>query len=215
MLSAAPESEVATATEQGFGGDRMYDNRPRNSGADKILFVDDSRLMRFAGKRFLSKHFDVVVAEDGVQAWDLLQHDDSIMVVITDLMMPEVDGIELIRRIRDAELGRIRALPVLVVTSVEEKAGRRRALDAGANDLVPKPFSGADLIEPVQEYLKRSPDAHDDRRPPARLANIVSTRDELTHRLEQIGSFHDRHALEFSILHARLDDYDRSHRATA
>ena len=187
----------------------MYDNRPRKSTAARILFVDDSRLMRFAGKRFLSQHFDVVLAEDGRQAWKLLQQDDSIEVVITDLMMPEVDGIELIRRIREADHGRIRALPVLVVTSVEEKNGRRRALDVGANDLVPKPFSGADLVDPVQEYLKRSVLNKDSRPQPARMANIVSTRDELSHRLEQIGSFHDRHALEYSILHAKLDDYDR------
>lgn len=187
----------------------MYDNRPPKSAAAKILFVDDSRLMRFAGKRFLSQHFEVVLAEDGQQAWKILQQDDSIKVVVTDLMMPEVDGIELIRRIREAEHGRIRALPVLVVTSVEEKAGRRRALDVGANDLVPKPFSGADLVEPVQEYLRRLVVSPDSRPQPSRLANIVSTRDELTHRLEQIGSFHDRHALEFSILHARLDDYDK------
>lgn len=187
----------------------MYDNRPRKSTTSRILFVDDSRLMRFAGKRFLDPHFDVVLAEDGRQAWKLLQRDDSIEVVITDLMMPEVDGIELIRRIREAEHGRIRALPVLVVTSVEEKNGRRRALDVGANDLVPKPFSGADLVDPVQEYLERSVSNKDSRPQPARMANIVSTRDELSHRLEQIGSFHDRHALEYSILHAKLDDYDR------
>jgi len=187
----------------------MYDSRPRKGAAARILFVDDSRLMRFAGKRFLSQHFDVILAEDGQQAWKLLLQDDSIKVVITDLMMPEVDGIELIRRIREADHGRIRALPVLVVTSVEERAGRRRALDVGASDLVPKPFSGADLVEPVQEYLRRLV-VHTDSLPhSARLANIVSTRDEFTHRLEQIGSFHDRHALEFSILHAKLDDYDK------
>jgi len=187
----------------------MDDNRPRKSAAARILFVDDSRLMRFAAKRFLSEHFDVALAADGRQAWKLLQQDESIKVVITDLMMPEVDGIELIRRVREAEHGRIRALPVLVVTSVEEKAGRRRALDAGANDLVPKPFSGADLIEPVQGYLKRLVVETDSRPQPARLPNILSTRDELTHRLEQIGSFHDRHGLEFSMLHAKLDDYDK------
>lgn len=187
----------------------MYDNRPRNSAAARILFVDDSRLMRFAANRFLGQRFDVVLAEDGRQAWQMLQRDDSIKVVITDLMMPEVDGIELIRRIREAGHDRIRTLPVLVVTSVEEKAGRRSALDVGASDLVPKPFSGADLVEPVQGYLQRLAAAKDDSFGPHRLANIVSTRDELVHRLEQISSFHDRHALEFSILHARLDDYDR------
>src|SRR6056297_378850 len=200
---------VARQSKRAWEDIRMHDDRVRTSAAVRILFVDDSRLMRFAGKRFLSEHFDVVLAEDGQQAWRILQKDDSIEVVITDLMMPEVDGIELIRRIREAEHSRIRALPVLVVTSVEEKAGRRRALDVGANDLVPKPFSGADLIEPVQGYLKRLVVQADKRLQTAGLANIVSTRDELTHRLEQISSFHDRHALEFSILHVKLDDYDK------
>src|SRR6056297_355954 len=207
-IAMARQSRLLRQANRGRENIRMYDNRPRKSAAARILFVDDSRLMRFAGKRFLAQHFDVVVAEDGRQAWELLQQDDAIKVVITDLLMSELDGIELIRRIREAEHGRIRALPVLVVTSVEEKAGRRRALDVGANDLVPKPFSGADLVEPVQEYLRRSAAQNDSRRQPARLANIVSTRDELTHRLEQIDSFHDRHGLEFSILHVQLDDYD-------
>src|SRR6056297_515944 len=201
---------MAIAIENGHWEDfRMYETSRRNGASARVLFVDDSRLMRFAAKRFLCQHFDVVAAQDGQQAWKLLQQDDSIKVVITDLMMPEVDGIELIRRIREAEHGRIRALPVLVVTSVEEKTGRRRALDVGANDLVPKPFSGTDLVDPVQEYLKRSVSNKDGRPQPARLANIVSTRDELTHRLEQIGNFHDRHGLEFSLLHAKLDDYDK------
>lgn len=185
----------------------MDHNRPRKSAA-KVLFVDDSRLMRFAGKRFLSPHCEVVLAENGQQAWQLLQQDDSIEVLVTDLMMPDVDGIELIRRIRQAGQGRIRSMPVLVVTSVEEKSGRRQALDVGANDLVAKPFSGADLAERVQKYLRRlAPTV--ERRQPSRLANIVSSRDELNSRLEQLGSFHDRHAMEFSILHAKLDDYDK------
>lgn len=186
----------------------MLDNSSQGNQAVRVLFVDDSKLMRFAAKRFLSENFETVLAESGGQAWRILQQDESIRVVITDLMMPEVNGVELIRRIREAEHSRIRALPVLVVTSVEEKAGRRRALDAGANDLVPKPFSGADLTDPVQSYL-RQPVMQEAHRPqPRRLANIESTRDALTHRLEQIISFHDRHGLEFTLLHARLDDYD-------
>src|SRR6056297_672399 len=168
---------MAIAIENGHWEDfRMYETSRRNGASARVLFVDDSRLMRFAAKRFLCQHFDVVAAQDGQQAWKLLQQDDSIKVVITDLMMPEVDGIELIRRIREAEHGRIRALPVLVVTSVEEKAGRRRALDVGANDLVPKPFSGSDLVEPVQAYLNLSVARPGSRSQPICLANIESTR---------------------------------------
>lgn len=186
----------------------MVDSSPQKRETPRILFVDDSRLIRFAGQRFLSQQFDVVLAENGHQAWQVLQQDESIQVVITDLMMPEVDGLELIRRIRDAELERIRSLPVLVVTSVEEKPGRRRALDAGANDLVPKPFSGADLIEPTQAYLRRASENQVAAPGPIRQPNIEQTRGGLVSRLEQIGSFHDRHGMEYSMLHAKLDNYD-------
>lgn len=182
-------------------------NTPKNAQA-RILFVDDSRLIRFAGDRFLRESFDVDFAQDGRQAWRMLQQDDAIRVVITDLMMPELDGLELIRMIRSARDERIRALPILVVTSVEEKAGRRDALEAGANDLVPKPFSGADLIEPVNQYLERTTETYTPASSPAVLPNIEDTRGGLVRRLEQINCFHDRHGLEYSILHARLDNYD-------
>lgn len=187
----------------------MHDNDRQQSAPARILFVDDSRLIRFAGERFLRQHFDVVLAENGGQAWNMLKQDDSIRFVITDLMMPEVDGVELIRRIREAEHERIRSLPVLVVTSVEEKAGRRRALDAGATELVSKPFCGTDLIEPVREHLRTASGPRAFRPRPVRLPNIEYTRGTFVNRLAQISSFHDRHTLEFSILHAKLDDYDR------
>jgi len=187
----------------------MADSLMNHETATRILFVDDSRLIRFAGQRFLREHFDVVLAENGRQAWDFLMRDHSIKFVITDLMMPELDGVELIRRIRQSEYSRIRALPVLVVTSVEEKAGRRRALDAGATDLVPKPFSGSDLIEPVRDFLRRRELQQAGGARPSGLPNIEPTRTSFINRLEQVSSFHDRHGLEFSLLHVRLDDYDR------
>ena len=188
---------------------QMHDSAMNHGTAPRILFVDDSRLIRFAGQRFLREHFDVVLAEDGCRAWELLMRDSSIQFVITDLMMPELDGVELIRRIRQSQYERIRALPVLVVTSVEEKAGRRRALDAGATELVPKPFSGSDLIEPVRGFLRRRELQEAGGARSSGLPNIEPSRTSFVNRLEQVSSFHDRHGLEFSLLHARLDNYDR------
>ena len=133
---------------------------------ERVLFVDDSRLMRFAAGRFLQPAFEVVLAENGLQAWNMLRNDPQIAVVITDLIMPEVDGVELIHRIRCASDERIRTLPVLAVTSMEENRGRSLAMDAGANDLVPKPFSDTDLIEPTREYLRRSVETMMHRRAP-------------------------------------------------
>ena len=185
----------------------MHDGVGKESSRPRILFVDDSRLIRFAAHRFLREYFDVVLANDGRQAWACLRNDPRIAFVITDLMMPKIDGVELIRRVRQSEHERIRALPVLVVTSVEEKAGRRRALDAGATKLVPKPFSGSDLIEPVRDYLRRR-QPHGGRAHSTGMPNIEPSRTTFINRLEQITSFHDRHGLELSIVHVRLNDYD-------
>ncbi len=178
---------------------------PQSATPVRILFADDSRLMRFAGHRILSEHFDVALAEDGRGAWETVRGDPSIRAVVTDLMMPEMDGIELIHRIRNAADERIRSLPVMVVTSVEEQNGRRRALDAGANDLVPKPFTGSDLVDPLHEYLRRAGPGISGR--PALPSNIELTRHAFINRLEQVESFHHRHGLEFSLLHVQLTNY--------
>lgn len=187
----------------------------RHDGGDgtgrRVLFVDDSRLMRFAANRFMRDEFEMVLAENGRQAWDALERDAGIGTVITDLNMPEVDGIELIHRIRNSSDDRMRAMPILVVTGVDEKSGRRRAMDAGANDLVPKPFTGSDLTDPVREYLKRAAGGRNDESVArtARQHNIEPTRDALVDRLAQLASFHDRHGMEMSLLHVRLDNYER------
>ena len=186
-------------------GTSMQDLGPQGIAPVRILFADDSRLIRFAGHRILREHFDVAMAEDGRRAWETVRSDETIRAVVTDLLMPEMDGIELIHRIRNAADERIRALPVMVVTSIEEQTGRRRALDAGANDLVPKPFTGSDLIDPLHEYLRRAGQGRSGR--PALPSNVEQTRNAFINRLEQIESFHHRHGIEFSLLHVRFTDY--------
>jgi len=176
--------------------------RPERS---RVLFVDDSRVMRFAGERILRDRFEVCLADDGREAWNRICDDDHIRALVTDLQMPIMDGVELIQQVRASSSPRIRALPIMVVTSVEEQAGRRRALDAGANDLIPKPFSDSDLVDPLTEYLRRPPHAASMRS--ASPPNIEQTRLSLWNRLDQVGSFHLRHGLDFSLLHVRLDTY--------
>ena len=82
----------------------------------RILVVDDSKLMRKAAHKMLGDEFDVVTADDGGEAWAKLGGDPSIQVVFTDLNMPNVDGYDLLRRIRGSEDGSVSGLPVIVVT---------------------------------------------------------------------------------------------------
>lgn len=169
----------------------------------RVLFVDDSRLMRFAARRWLETRFEVVLAEDGESGWERLCGDPRIEAVITDLMMPGIGGIELIRRIRSAPMTRVRELPIMVVTSMEEAAGRDEAMDAGANRLVPKPFSADDLLDPLRIFLRQAePDEGGHHAAP----NLERNRFGLLARMRQATCLHDRLGLPWCLVHVRLEN---------
>jgi len=184
----------------------VQSSRPSAGNFVRILFADDSRLIRFAGKRFLGQHFDVVLAADGREAWNHVARDRSIGAIVTDLNMPDMDGVELIRRVRGSAHHRLRNLPILVVTGIDEISGRRRAMDAGATEVVPKPFSGSDLIMPLQHHLRAVSELERSASP---LPNVERAAHGLINRLEQALAYHSRHGLEFSLLHVRLDNHAR------
>jgi CheY-like chemotaxis protein len=116
------------------------------SSLPRILVVDDSPTIRTAVSKALKNDFSFVQAADGEAAWDLLKNDDSIELVVTDLMMPKLDGYELIKRIRaDRTSSRIAEMPIIVVTTLEETNAKLRALVAGANDFVTKSTDAVEL----------------------------------------------------------------------
>jgi CheY-like chemotaxis protein/DNA-binding PadR family transcriptional regulator len=117
--------------------------------APRILVADDSSASRALTKHLLSAAgYDVRVAEDGAEAWDLLQQ-SVFDVLVSDAVMPEIDGFELLRRVRaSAELS---DLPVILNTVLGEADEREAALAAGANDYVYKnnADSGRRLVDVV------------------------------------------------------------------
>lgn len=189
----------------------------------RVLFVDDSRLMRYAGSKFLDGHCDVVLAENGRDAWRTLKNDDQIDLVFTDLMMPVMDGHELIRRIRQSPDLRIRQLPILVVTGDDERSARELAISEGASDFIAKPFSPDDLRHALVGDNRKRADEKEERRSrirglPSALSEDVSSRasahppDEpagYCRRLHQTISFHQRQQLDLSLLHIQFQGYWR------
>ncbi|KPK67213.1 MAG: hypothetical protein AMJ84_13680 [Acidithiobacillales bacterium SM23_46] len=105
----------------------------------RVLVADDSRVIRKAVTKILGDRFDVVEAEDGEDCWTRLEPDDQIEVLITDIDMPRLDGYGLICRVRAAEEGRIRDLPVIVITGAQDDLTRERAFACGATDFITKP----------------------------------------------------------------------------
>ena len=177
----------------------------------RILVVDDSKLMRKAAHKMLGDEFDVVTADDGEQAWQQLGVDPSIQVVFTDLNMPNVDGYDLLRRVRGADDGSLASLPVIVVTGAEnDQAARMRALDMGATDFITKPFTTVDLVARAR--------AHANNQRITRQLHALSMVDALTglgnlagflDRLQQDISYARRHLKPLSVVRLEIVDFRR------
>jgi len=118
-----------------------------------ILVVEDNPVSAKALEISLKKGgCDTIVARNGKEALDFLQKDANIELVITDIMMPDMDGLELIRRLRN-DLG-LTALPVVVTTALADMATVARAADLGCRDYIVKPIRAATLLEKVRDVVK-------------------------------------------------------------
>jgi len=116
-----------------------------------VLVVDDEPIVRDVVARYLRRDgFTALEAEDGEDARRLIETENPELVVL-DVMLPGVDGLELCRWIR----GRSR-LPVILLTARGEEADRIVGLELGADDYVTKPFSPRELIARVRAVLRRS-----------------------------------------------------------
>jgi two-component system KDP operon response regulator KdpE len=123
-----------------------------NTSSQKILVIDDESQITRVLRRSLAAHrYDVRVAADG-QAGLELYHDFHPDLVITDLSMPEMNGIEVCREIRKNS-----AVPIIVLSVKGEEKTKVEALDAGADDYITKPFGMDELLARVRASLRRAP----------------------------------------------------------
>src|ERR1041384_3067491 len=120
----------------------------------KILVIDDESQITRVLRRSLAAHrYEVRVAADGEAGLELFNdfHPD---LVITDLSMPEMSGIEICREIR-----KLSATPIIVLSVKGEEKTKVEALDAGADDHITKPFGMDELLARVRAGLRRRPPA--------------------------------------------------------
>ena len=118
-----------------------------------ILVVDDERAVRESLRRALElEGYGVELAEDGEQALRRLEHEPSPDLVVLDVLMPGVDGLEVCRRVRQSGS----SVPVLMLTARTEVDSRVAGLDAGADDYLPKPFTLAELLARLRALLRRA-----------------------------------------------------------
>ena len=128
---------------------------PDSRGAKVVVADDDAALVSTLSWILKEHGYDVVAVPNGDQLLERLR-DESPDLVLLDIMMPKVDGLQLLQRIR-AEPG-WRDLPVLMVSSMPPEDGTVRSLEIGATDFIPKPFRMRELLARVDAHLKRGRD---------------------------------------------------------
>lgn len=121
----------------------------------RILAVDDSRVILKAMHKILSDDYDIIDSRDGEEAWAILESDPAICAVFTDMQMPKLDGLGLLKRIRNAEDNLIKSLPVILVTSADDDDKTvKEAFALGITDLISKPFDTLMLKARAMTHVK-------------------------------------------------------------
>lgn len=118
----------------------------------RILVADDeARIRRLVCDFLKNSGYETVEAVDGKDAIEKFISSDSIDLVICDIMMPEADGWEVCRKIRETS-----SVPVLMLTARSQEFDELRSFESGADDFVTKPFSPVVLVKRVEALLKRA-----------------------------------------------------------
>ena len=118
--------------------------------AEKILVADDEQEIRDLLEHFLKgRGYEVVLASDGHQALKLAAEENP-QVIILDIKMPGLDGLEVCKRLKEKEQTKL--IPVIVITGFEDN--KMAALNIGADDFVNKPFDMAEISSRVKSALR-------------------------------------------------------------
>ncbi|MCX8028102.1 MAG: response regulator [Thermodesulfovibrionales bacterium] len=119
----------------------------------KILVVDDDKTTRKLLSLYLkSKGHEVVTAENGLEALEKLGT-ESVNLVVTDMNMPYMDGIELVKNIRNEET--VSHIPIIMVTTEADEDEKKRAFEAGVDDYLVKPTNAEQINSSILKILKK------------------------------------------------------------
>lgn len=181
----------------------------------RVLIVDDSKIVRTTIGRLIRKTFDVREEPNGEAGWKAIASDPSIAVVFSDLQMPELDGFALLERIRKSDNNRIRNMPVIVISGDEDASTKQRARAAGANDFITKTTDGTEILSRIDNLLHLV-EAKQQAAVSQQMIETTATTDPLTgaftpHFLMTEGRKHfahvRRHGGQLAVLMLRVDTY--------
>ena len=119
--------------------------------AKRILLAEDEVALRdFVGRNLRARGFEVLEASNGLEAMALWERENPHLLIL-DIMMPRMDGLEVCRRVREHS-----AVPIIVLTALDAESDKVAALDLGADDYLTKPFGVEELLARVRAVLRRA-----------------------------------------------------------
>ena len=176
---------------------------PQMAASARVLVVDDEHALRRLLRLYLENEgYEVVEANDGLDGLSLLRR-GGFDVALVDVMLPELDGFEVLRRIR-TESG----IPIIVITARGEETQRIAGLELGADDYVVKPFSAPEVVARVRAQLRRAR-GHFGATEPLRVGPVEL--DEEARRVSVDGREVELTRREFDLLATLLRGPDRVH----
>lgn len=161
------------------------------AGGNLLVIEDDEAVSELLDFHLTRQGFTVLVAHDAESAWASVAESD---LVVLDRMLPGMDGLEFLRRLRE---GSHRDLPVLMLTALASEVDRVTGLEEGADDYLVKPFSVAELVARVRALIRRTGDR------PRRVAGVEV--DVVARRVSRGGQEVVLTRREFDLLQAFLD----------
>lgn len=120
--------------------------------ANRVLVVDDEEsIVKLISYTFKQAGFEVFTAENGRQGLEIVKREYPDLIIL-DLMLPEIDGMELCRKLRQDGIN----VPIIMLTAKDDEIDRVLGLEIGADDYVTKPFSPRELVARVKAVLRRT-----------------------------------------------------------
>jgi diguanylate cyclase (GGDEF)-like protein len=182
----------------------------------RLLIVDDSKVIRVTARKILRDHFETIEAVDGENAWETINNEGPFSLIVSDLTMPNLDGFGLLERIRNSQRPDIRDVPVIIITGANDsEKTKSRASQAGATDFIGKPFDSVHLLARTQAHANAHAMTHALRQETFTLEEQAAT-DPLTGLPNEIAfmdrgyqqlSYAIRHKTTLSISLIEIDDY--------
>ena len=175
----------------------------------EILIVDDSKVIRKSIFKMLGEEYNVLEAADGQEALEILEANDKIRLLFSDLGMPRMDGYELLAAVRSSEDEGLAEIPVIIVTGQEDtEEAKEKLLDLGATDLIGKPFHSAELKSRTRSYISLARKVRKlEEASPIDKATGLATPDYFKKQTEITFSLSERHGHDITLARINIENF--------